>query len=705
MAVLITEQEVKFYYKINNWRQHITSSSFLLLLTIILLCACSPKQTKNETSVYYSINLLLEEYNRQLDISPDSAFYVAQEALHLSRQIAVNDEIKFEIYNSLGISSQKAGQYINAIEYFNEALQHIKNIPPQTLAILYDYIGHTALMLDKTDVAMEYFPLSLKIYVELKDIEGQASSHRNIGAVYKSERRFAESEEYFNIAMNLYMQADNIKGQASCYNNLGGLYAELDEYEEALEHYLKSEQLCLEANDTELLLKVIYNKGLLMLDFREFEPARNEYLKVLDYAIEHSNYRALAETYYSLGHIMYKIDKADSAIFYFNKSIEVSQRFHLRDVEIWAFNGRADSYTKLGEYTNAIEDFILTSVKSEYLSIDNQTKARSFTEQYMQYKESIRQELEKDRRLNLQKFLITALGAVLLLIIFALFLINGNRQKKRTNRILSDQRDEIENQRNELSNQHREISQSIEAASLVQKAVLPPTDYLDKTLSDYFILNMPHDAVSGDFYWMTIKDQYKILAVADCTGHGACGAVVSMLGISSLNKIVSEMEVPKSDLILNQLRELIIQLLNPQGALWNTRNGMDIALIIYNTITREIEFSGAKNPLYIINNRKLIEKKADRMSIGIDEKQHLPFTSEKFIYKDGDTLYMFSDGYTDQFDSENKERFKKKQFKEFLLSISDKPMQEQFYELVKEHWIWRGDTHQTDDILILGVKF
>ena len=678
----------------------------LFLSIIVLILSCSQaERSRYDISKSNAIKKLMEDYNRQIEFSPDSAYNSAKQALNLSQQAIIRQNEQFEIFSALGVASQKSGHYNNALEYFEDALKHTKKVDPANLAILYNYIGQTALLLGKTEQAMEYFPRAQKIYITQKDLEGQAASYRNIGSVYQHERKWKEAEELFILSLDLYKKTDNLRGQASCYNNLGGLYQEQDEYEKALEYYKKSEQYALEINHFELLLKVIYNMGLLMEEFGELELAHNEYLKALNYAKKFSNNRAIAETYYSLGRSLQRIEKADSAAYYFTKAIEISQLSNIRDVEVWALTYRAESYVKLGFYQKAIEDFALSNIKSEFLNINNQEKTRSFTEQYMQYKEDVRQELQRQRNIFLRNFALASAGAGLLLLLLTIFLIKSNRQKRKTNAILSTQRDEIEKQRDEIENQHREISESIDAASLVQNAVLPQKEYLDSILPQYFILNLPHTTVSGDFYWITNKDEYIVVAVADCTGHGACGAVVSMLGISSLNKIVSEMETPNSNLILNNLRDLIIHLLNPEGSESDTRNGMDIALLVFNTITREIEFSGAKRPLYVVHNDKLTEKNSDRMSIGVDERQNQPFTAEKFAYNNSDTIYLFSDGYTDQFDKDDKKLFKKKRFKELLQSISKKPLQEQKTILEKTHLEWRGETPQTDDILVMGIRF
>jgi tetratricopeptide (TPR) repeat protein len=681
-----------------------TGVAFTFLVALFMSCS-QGKFSNDGVPASDSIQILLQNYHQQVKTFPDSAFISAERALRLSQQGVDGQTAIFDIFFALGVASEKLGQYDMSIQYFMKALDFEK-ADFSRLATLYNYIGQTALQLGKGDMAMEYFPKALKIRVDQEDEERQASSYRNIGTVYQSERKFKEAEEHYQRSLLLYIKLNNIEGQANCYNNLGGLLAELGEYDQALEYYQTSELYCIDINDPELLLMVVYNIGLLKEDFGEYEEARSVYFKTLSIAKTQSLHRAMAEAYCSIGRSMQDLGKADSAVFYYTKGIETARQFNLDELENWALRSRAESYTKLRRYKDANDDYETAFFMSEDLNRENQNKARLFTQKYMQYESDVRQELQMQRTRALQKYIGALVGLVLMINVVIIILYRNNQQKKKANAKLAEQRDEITKQHNEIKKQHRDMSESIAAESLKKKAVLPPKEYMDQVLPDHFMFFRPHNGmVSGDFYWMAHKGAYKVVAVADCTGHGVSGAIVSMLGISSLNKIVSTMETPHSDLILNQLRDTIILLLNPEGAASNTRNGMDIALVVIDTANRKIEYSGAKNSLYWIHNGELIEKKANKMSVGADERQHNPFTSELLDYSEGDMIYMTSDGYIDQFDNADQEKFKSKRFTALLSSIAEKPLPEQFRIIEKTHVDWRGSTKQTDDVLVLGIKF
>jgi serine phosphatase RsbU (regulator of sigma subunit) len=273
---------------------------------------------------------------------------------------------------------------------------------------------------------------------------------------------------------------------------------------------------------------------------------------------------------------------------------------------------------------------------------------------------------------------------------------------------LEIQRDYVTNQRDEISKQNKLITDSINYAKRIQSALLSPHEQIDNFFDENFILYKPRDIVSGDFYWFEVFENKIIIAVADCTGHGVPGAFMSMLGISFLNEIFKSYSFHlhdiKSNDILNQLRDEIKISLHQTGKFDENKDGMDIALCIFDRGKNLLQFSGAHNPIYIVRAGELIELKPDKQPIGIYLKE-LPFTKIEFELKKSDTIYMFSDGYCDQFGGEKNEKFKSKRFKELLVKIQDKNISEQKIELEKNLELWSGKNEQVDDILVTGIKY
>ncbi len=275
--------------------------------------------------------------------------------------------------------------------------------------------------------------------------------------------------------------------------------------------------------------------------------------------------------------------------------------------------------------------------------------------------------------------------------------------EKRTAEI-SMQKNEIEQQKNVIEHKNKNITDSILYASRIQNAVLPPDEYIAETLPEHFILFKPRDIVSGDYYWMTKKGNETVIAVADCTGHGVPGAFMSMLGVAFLNEIVNTSNKLVASEILNDLRDHVKRSLRQTGKKAENKDGMDIALCILNQEKKSVQYAGAYNPLFLLRNGELTQIKADRMPIGIYLKEKESFTNHVLELENTDVLYMFSDGYIDQFGGNNGKKFLAKHFKELLIKIHTKPMQEQKEILNQTLETWRGELEQVDDILVMGFK-
>jgi serine phosphatase RsbU (regulator of sigma subunit) len=246
---------------------------------------------------------------------------------------------------------------------------------------------------------------------------------------------------------------------------------------------------------------------------------------------------------------------------------------------------------------------------------------------------------------------------------------------------------------------------SLKYASFIQKAVLPDLRYMENVLKDFFVLHKPRDIISGDFYYCSRKEEYIVAAAGDCTGHGVPGALMSIMGISFLNEILSSRGPVKASRILNLLRERVMRALHQRGHELENKDAMDMALCIFNPRTRELQFSGANNPLYHIRKRVLTEIKADKMPVGIDAIEENSFTNHTMQLKPGDIVYIFSDGFPDQFGGPLNKKFKYGPLKELLISISDRSMDEQRDELDRVITEWKGAEPQVDDMLIFGIKF
>lgn len=286
----------------------------------------------------------------------------------------------------------------------------------------------------------------------------------------------------------------------------------------------------------------------------------------------------------------------------------------------------------------------------------------------------------------------------------AKFSIEQNQIIKFQNELIEIHRNLVTQQIDVIAKQALKITDSIHYASIIQSAILPPEAWIKQIIPDFFILFKPRDIVSGDFYWVNKKNNKIVIAVVDCTGHGVPGSLMSMLGVALLNEIVIKNGITKPDEILNQLRDNVIKSLHQTGRPGEAHDGMDITLCVLDEKKNILEFSGAFNPLFILRSDEIFEMKADKMPIGIHIKGVFPFIKHETELKKGDILYLFTDGYLDQFGGKHDKKFTTKRFKQLLTDIHKRPMEDQKGILNTTINKWRSNREQLDDILIMGIK-
>jgi serine phosphatase RsbU (regulator of sigma subunit) len=293
-----------------------------------------------------------------------------------------------------------------------------------------------------------------------------------------------------------------------------------------------------------------------------------------------------------------------------------------------------------------------------------------------------------------------------------------DKVRERTAEILQ-QKEEIEAQRNilaerneelkhayfEIEEQKKHITDSIHYAKRIQTAILPPDKYVSNLLKNNFIFYLPKDIVSGDFYWIDKKENQVMVAAVDCTGHGVPGAFMSIVGVNQLNYAVNVKGARKASDILDELNFGVTKTLREDQGPTSIRDGMDLALCTIDLKKKKLQYAGAINPLILIRKGELIQYKGDKMPIGSSIMDELPgFTNHLIDLEDGDCLYMFSDGYADQFGGSENKKFLIKRFRNLLFEIHDKPLDEQHHILEKTLEDWMGDREQIDDILVMGIK-
>lgn len=294
------------------------------------------------------------------------------------------------------------------------------------------------------------------------------------------------------------------------------------------------------------------------------------------------------------------------------------------------------------------------------------------------------------------KFLINMSLIFLGTLYFILQLIDTN---KRYEKAIVEQKETIEQQHKELMGTHKDIQDSILYAKRIQTAILPSDEYLNAELKNGFVLYKPKDVVAGDFYWLERREEKLFVAAADCTGHGVPGAMVSVICNNALNRAIREYQLTDPGQILDTTKTIVTKEFEKSKD--EVRDGMDIALCVIEGQT--LHFAGAHNSAWIVRAGELIELKADRQPVG-EFDWHKPFNTHTFDLQKDDVVYLFTDGYPDQFGGENGKKLKLKRFMDWLLDIHQMDMESQQKELDKRLSAWMGSIEQIDDICVIGMR-
>ncbi len=537
------------------------------------------------------------------------------------------------------------------------------------------------------------------------NLELQAYLYKAIGILYAQEYQTDSSEFYLTKAFSKFSDIKNYIFAADCYLELGKLFIEDENFNVADDYLSKAGELF---NQNNALHKQCETKNLLGLSQfyqNNYTKAEKLFIEALEIALNYENIQQKLFSYDYLAQIYAKQGKLNKANEYLNFFIEEQNLY---------FEQRAE----LG-YAEVI------------LTFQNEEKQREI--ELLEQADIIKSQQLK----NKQQQIYGAIVAMALLLAFAILLYYYMQKQKKVNKLLKEQnrqinlqKKEIESQsrilekatrnllkqKDEIQNKNKKITSSIAYASRIQKSMLASDKVFDKYFKDHFIFYKPKETVSGDFYWISeIKEQkpslFKatdsdhqkiVVAVVDCTGHGVPGAFMSMLGDAYLNQIINIQHIYQSEKILEELHKSIRITLQQEET--ENNDGMDVALCIIDKKNRTLEYAGAKNPLVYIQNGVLTRIHGDLMSIGGLQREKVRLFAKHTIDITVQTyVYLYSDGYQDQFGGQYGRKFMAKPFRDILFKNHFKPFAEQKEILAKELKSWSGKNYsQMDDITIVG---
>lgn len=494
---------------------------------------------------------------------------------------------------------------------------------------------------------------------EINDRDTEADTCSQLGLIYTRLCNFSNALEYFNKGLEIREEMKDENAMASSLNRIGMIMRLTKKYMESLAYYNKSLEIRRRSNQVGSIPWTVLG---IASTYEEMQKT-SEALDFYEQGMIGGDIRCTLQCLMGTGRILSILGQSDKAEERLKGSLSMAQDLRALSLVAEAYAGLANHYESTGQVEKALKSYkLFEKAKESFQSEEAQNRLRNVEISYAIEKSEHEKEIYRLRHVELKK---------------AYDII-------------------------EESNKY--ITASINYASRIQRALLPDLSEIEGLSKNCFVLYLSKEIVSGDFYWFNRSDDELIAVVGDCTGHGVPGALMSMLGIAFLEEIVNNSGVKDSGLILDELRKKVQRSLHQKGNRDETKDGMDISLCIIDTTKNSIQYSGAYNNLYLIRSEKLIEYPADRMPIGIFDNEDSNFKRNNIDIIPDDIIYMFSDGYADQFGGPSHKKFKYSALKTLLTEIHKLPLTQQKQKLEKEFNEWKGTNPQIDDVLILGLK-
>ncbi len=669
-----------------------------------------------DTNRTNALNYLSARYNHQADYK--SAMKYASEALLLcekllsnssymendKRRIALRRGMASALVNLASIYKEE-GKYPEALQnYFNalKIVQELKN--KSRIAVYNGSIGLLYWNQGSYDKALDYMGKSLRLNEELGDKRGVALQLGNMANVYsdqaKGERLRARSDslyalafEYYNRALRIDEEDDYGAGIALKLGNMGSVYNDQASapwcsekernalYEKAIGNFFKALKLSQEADDKSSVAIWLGDIGSVYVKTGKFSESEKYLHQSLALSESISDIEGVKEINQNLGELYDTLAKITA------EPAKAKEYYRLSLMHYKKFISTRDSIVNIEK------------IKKQTQAEMNDELQRQ--EEMLKEKHEKEQAIAEEKNQKQQIIIWFALGGLLIVAVFSVLLFNRFRLTRKQNSI-------IELQKRTVEEKNKDITDSINYAKKIQEAIFSEKEVKYQIFPDAFVLLLPRDIVSGDFYWFAEKNGRRLIAAVDCTGHGVPGAFMSMIGNYFLQEVVSERGIVQPDLVLSELRHLVINSLKQRGGEGETKDGMDMALLSFDDRSSTVEYAGANNPLWLVRQNdgkpELTEYEPNKRPIGYYQGRSLPFNNHRIGLQKGDALYIFTDGYADQFGGPQGKKLKDRGFKDVLLSISHLPMLEQEKMLLSKFHEWKGTLEQVDDVCVIGIR-
>ncbi len=658
-------------------------------------------------------------------------------------------------YNNIGFLLGNEGNLDKGVEaYFKCIKAHSQSHNFVEASLGFVCIGNLYKQAGEYSKAIEFYNKGLDLSKVIKDQQGVANALFFMGDVYDAQGNISESVEFYLRSLKIREEISDLPGTAYCLNNIALIYEKQDEYNEAIIYHQKSLDINNKVGDTYSIATSLNNLGLCYYKQKKLDKAEDLYNKSLELYQKLNDARSMSYVFNNLGNIYQTKNDLEKALAYFNKSLvirtELGQQGGISQclisiANIYLIQGKtkeAESTAlkalKIGQDIGVPEK-IQGAAKILYQLYEKQNKGiealqmhklfigmrdslKSINTQKALITQNTKYEYEKKAaadsvRVYEEKKVTTAqlkqektqrfalYGGILLVGLFGAFMFNRFKVTKKQNHLIHEQKSELQKQKELVEEHQKETLDSIHYAKRIQTALIANSDFVTKHIPNNFIFFKPKDIVSGDFYWATEHHNKFYLAICDSTGHGVPGAFMSLLNIGFLSEAIKEKNIIKPNEIFNYVRERLISTISDGGQ----KDGMDGILICIDknlsvrAESRTITYAAANNEPILIRDNEIVELAKDRMPVGKGERNE-SFKLHTIDLKQGDALYLYSDGYADQFGGPKGKKFKYKPLNELLLNLKNTPLSKQKEVLELTFNNWKGTQEQVDDVLIIGIK-
>ncbi|MBX7182704.1 MAG: tetratricopeptide repeat protein [Bacteroidia bacterium] len=596
----------------------------------------------------------------------DSAVAAYTKALQIYLTLKKLDGIA-GCYNNIGLIYDHKGDFEKAIQYYFLALniQRQRN-DEREIAILLSNISQLYRFENYLDKAWNYASKALRLSTKVGNKQGMAENYQQLAVIAKLNFKNKLAEELVNKAIQLNLELGNEAGLSANYNTLGGLYLQMKQNGKALTFYEKSLQLSIDNSNLSSTANNLVNMSKLLLSNGDVANSEKFAKRALTISDSIGSRLLVQDSYDLLSQVYEKKGDLKLAMKYYRKFA------NLRD-SIFS----EDSRSKIAD----------AEARFERQRVEDQLK--------LVIQENQLRELALSRN---KMLLAVSMIGLLLLSIFAFLLFRAGKEKDKAKEEISKQKEIIE-----LKN--KDITDSIQYAKLFQNALLPEKKEFSSHLPNSFVFYKPKDIVSGDFYWISEQKGKLVLVAADCTGHGVPGAFMSIIGMNLLDNVVKKSGITRPDEVLDELSKRLARIMSHGENQTKLNDTMDISVVTINKEKMTLRYSGAYSRMFFQGEDQVLrEYQGDNVPLASAKAAEMPYSMHRVDIQYGDTFYVFSDGFADQFGGDKNRKLYRKRFREFLQGISQKPMKQQREELESFFEEWKGENEQVDDVLVIGVR-